>query len=218
MNGNNKIISIIFAIVILVGGFFLFKFVILKDFTAQEDYVESGSSKNEKPALTLKSDKEAQADINQKQADDKGDKKEGNKKDEDKSDKKSEDNPSEDQLRKDAKDNALKTLEIKAKPKEEFKKKTTQSLFGEVATKEYVKSHQENNNKDDKTIKYKNVSLDISDKDLKKSNAKGTLKFDRLINPKSKKSDIKPSTEVDSKVSVKFKKVNNTFKVDSIQS
>lgn len=214
MNGNNKLVSLIFLIIILVGGFFLFKFVIFKDFTAQDEYIESGSSKNEKPALTLKADKEAQSDINQKQDEEK----DGSKKDESKSDKKSEEKPSEEELRKEAKSNALKTLEIQAKPKEEFKEKATQSLFSSVATKEYVESHQNNNNKNDKTTKYKNVSLDISDKELKKSNAKGTLKFDRLINPKSKKSDVKPSTEVDSKVSVKFKKVDNTYKVDNTQS
>lgn len=217
MSGNNKFVSAIFIVVVIVAGFLLCKFVLFKDFSAQDSYKETGANKNEKPALTLKSDKQAQADIEKKKEDNK-DKKDEKKDDSKKDDKKDKDKKSVKQLRNDAKNNAVKTLEIKAKPKDEFKKKETQSLFGNVATKEYVKSNQNNNNKGDRTITYKNVSLDIKDKDLEKSSAKGTLKFDRLINPKSKKSDMKPSTEVDAKMSIKFKKEDDTFKVDSTQS
>lgn len=215
MNGNNKLFTIIFAVFTIVAIGLLCKFVLFKDFTAQEDYVETGSSQNEKPALTLKSDKQAQAEIEEKENDKKeDDKKDGKKKD----DKKSEEKQSEKQLRDDAKNNALKTLEIQSKPKDEFDKKATQSLFKDVATEKYVEAHQDNKNKDDRTVKYKNVSLEISKKELEKDTAKGTLKFDRLTNPKSKDSDVKASTEVDSKVSIVFKKVDNTYKVDSTRS
>lgn len=211
MNGNNKLATIVFACVTVVAIILLCKFVIFKDYTEQDDYVETGSSKNEEPALTLKSDKQAEANIEEEKEDKKNDEK-------DKNEKKSNDKPSEKQLRDDAKNHALKTLEIQSKPKDEFKKDETQSLFESVATKKYVESHQNNKNKDDKIIKYKNVSLDIDKKELKKDTAKGTLKFDKLTNPKSKDSDIKPSTDVDSKMSIIFKKEDNTYKVDSTRS
>lgn len=215
MSGNNKYLTIIFGIIVLIAGFLLFKFVIFNDFAEQDEYEKTGSNKNEEPALTLKSDKQAEAENAEKE--DKAKKDDDEKKDE-KDDKKSEDKESIKKLREDAKNNAVKTLEIKGKSKDEFEKKETQSLFESVATKEYVDSNQKNNNKGDRVIRYKNASLDISDKDLKKSEAKGTLKFDRLVNPKDKKSDIKPSTEVDAKMSITFKKVDGSFKVDSTQS
>lgn len=223
MSGNNKYLTIIFGIIVVVAGFILFKFVIFNDFSEQDDYEKTGSNKNEEPALTLKSDKQAEAENAEKEK--KAKKEDGKKKDEkddkkdDKKDeKKSEDKESIKKLREEAKNNAVKTLEIKGKSKDEFEKKETQSLFESVATKEYVDSNQKNNNKGDRVIRYKNANLDISDKDLKKSEAKGTLKFDRLVNPKDKKSDIKPSTEVDAKMSITFKKVDGSFKVDSTQS
>lgn len=214
MSGNNKYLTILFGIIVVVAGFILFKFVIFNDFSEQDDYEKTGSNKNEEPALTLKSDKQAEAEIEEKGDDKKNDKKDDDKKD----NKKSDDKESTKELREDAKNNAVKTLEIIGKSKDDFEKKETQSLFESVATKEYVDSNQKNNNKGDRKIKYKNVSLDISDKDLKKSEAEGTLKFDRLINPKDKKSDIKPSTEVDAKMSITFKKVDGSFKVDSTRS
>lgn len=220
MDGKNKLVTIIIGIIAVIVIFVLFKFVIFNDFSAQDDYKATGSDKNQKPALTLKADKESQAKMEEKKEEEKKDKeKEKDKKkdkDKDSKDKKEkEEKNNEKKLKEDAKNNALKALEIQSKPKDEFEKEATQSLFNKVATSEYVDKHQDNKNQDDKNIKYKNVSLDIDNKELKKDEAKGTLKFDKLTNPKSKKSDVKPSTEVNNKISVVFKKEDGTYKVNN---
>lgn len=219
MDRKTKIGAAIFLVVFVLVIGILVKVVLFTDYTKQEKEDDTGSIQNEKPALTLKSDKQAESKEKEKEVGkEKDKKKEDKKKEVDKEDKKKEDKVSSKQLETDAKDNAIKTLEIQAKPKGDFEKESTQSIFKNVATTEYVDKHQENNTKDNRTVSYENVSLDIKDKELSSTKAKGTLKFDRLINPKSKNSKVKPSTEVDSKVLVTFKKVNNTFKVDSIQS
>lgn len=214
--GNSKIPQIVLFVVIIVITILAFKFIIFNDFSNKDEADNNTSKYNDEPALTLKSDKEAQAKLKEKQAQEDKDKdKKDDKKDKDKKDDKK---ASLDKMRKDAEDKAVKTLEIQSKPKDQFKEKSTQTLFSNVATKDYVKSHEGSTNKGDKTIKYKNAKIDISDKELEKSNPKGTLKFDRLVNPKDKSSKVKPSTEVDSKVSVTFKKEGNTLKVDGTQT
>lgn len=219
--GNSKLPKIILFVVIVVVGILALKFIVFNDFTNKDQADNNTSKYNDKPALTLKSDKQAQAKLKEKQEqeekDKDKDKKDDKKKDKDK-DQKEDEKASIKKMRKDAQDKALKTLEIQSKPKDQFKDKSTQTLFNNVATKDYVKAHKGSNNKGDKTIKYKNVKIDISDKELKKSNPKGTLQFDRLVNPKDKSSKVKPSTEVDSKVSVTFKKEGNTLKVDGTQT
>lgn len=214
---KQNLLTIAFLIVVVILGFFFFRYILFNDFSKEDKHPTSEAVKNTEPALTLKADKQAQAEIAEKKAEaekDKKDKKDSNKKD----DKKKEEKASTKQLKQDAENHALKTLEIQSKPKDEFEKQSTQSLFKNVATDKYVKAHQKNSNKDDKNVKYKNVSLEVNDKDLEKSTVKGTLKFDRLTNPKSKDSKVKPTTEVDSKVSIIFKKTDNTLKVDSTQS
>lgn len=224
--GNSKLPQIILLIFIVIIGFLLFKFVIFNDFSQQDEVEKNTSKENSDPALTLKSDKQAEAELKQKEEEEKKaeeekskDKKDksDDKKDKDKKDKKDE-KAKMDEMRNKGKDNALKVLEIQAKPQDKFKEKSTQTLFSDVATEDYVKGRKGNKGADDRTIEYKNVDIDISDDELKKSNPKGTLKFDRLINPKDKKSKIKPSTEIDSKVSVTFKKEGDTLKVDGMQT
>ena len=71
MDGKNKLVTIIIGVIAVIVIFVLFKFVIFNDFTAQDDYKNTGSDKNQKPALTLKSDKESQAKIEQKKEEEK---------------------------------------------------------------------------------------------------------------------------------------------------
>lgn len=225
--GNSKLAQIIMVIVIVIIGFLLFKFVIFNDFSQQDEADNNTSKENNNPALTLKADKQAEAELKQKEEEEKKakeeekskDKKDKKNKSDDKKDEKKKDEKAKlDELKNSGKDNALKVLEIQAKPQDKFKDESTQTLFKEVATEDYVKGRKGNKGADDRTIKYKNVEIDISDEELKKSNPKGTLKFDRLINPKDKESKVKPSTEIDSKVSVTFKKEGNTLKVDGMQT
>lgn len=216
--GNSKLPQIILLIFIVIIGFLLFKFVIFNDFSQQDEVEKNTSKENSDPALTLKSDKQAEAELKQKEEEEKKAEEEKSKDKKDKSDDKKDEKAKMEEMRNKGKDNALKVLEIQAKPQDKFKEKSTQTLFSDVATEDYVKGRKGNKGADDRTIEYKNVEIDISDDELKKSNPKGTLKFDRLINPKDKKSKIKPSTEIDSKVSVTFKKEGDTLKVDGMQT
>ena len=216
--GNSKLPQIILLIFIVIIGFLLFKFVIFNDFSQQDEVEKNTSKENSDPALTLKSDKQAEAELKQKEEEEKKAEEEKSKDKKDKSDDKKDKKAKMEEMRNKGKDNALKVLEIQAKPQDKFKEKSTQTLFSDVATEDYVKGRKGNKGADDRTIEYKNVEIDISDDELKKSNPKGTLKFDRLINPKDKKSEIKPSTEIDSKVSVTFKKEGDTLKVDGMQT
>ncbi|WP_281512223.1 hypothetical protein [Mammaliicoccus vitulinus] len=212
--GSEKKFWIIVTIIIIVVGVLAYKYVIMYDTSG----TSSGSShvqRNEEPALTLKSDKEAQEQKDNKAKDD-----------DDKDKDKSEDNKDDDEtknkdikaLKTQAKENAITVLDIQSKPKDEFKSDSTQARFKEAATTKFVKTRQDNDNKDDKTIRYKNVELKIDDeKDFEKDTVKGELKFDRLINPKGKDSKVESSTAVDSKLSVIFKKEDNKFKVSQLQ-
>lgn len=226
MNEENKRLpQIILAIIVSIVGFLLFKFVIFNDFTEQDKVDKNTSKINEEPALTLKADKKAQAELKlkeekekkEKQAEKNEDKDKDKSKDKDESQEKSNEKAANtNELKESAKDNASKVLEIQAKSKEQYNEESTQTLLNQVATKEYVNGHG-NENKGDRIIKYKNVKIDIDESELKKDKPKGILTFDRLINPKDKQSKIKPSTEIDSKVSVTFKKEGNKLKVDSMQ-
>lgn len=216
---NNKKFYIAFAIAVLIIGIFTYKYVIMYD-TEGDDSGESKVVKNEDPALTLKADKEAEKSKEEKkdEDDEKEDKEDKDKKsDKDKDEDKKIEAKTNDDLKKSAKENALTALKIQNKIKSDFKKDSTQALFKEVATDNYVKTRSKSYSKQDVNVKYKNVSLEMDEKELKKDKPVGTLKFDRLINPKKKDSKIKPSTEVDAKVSVTFKKEDNQLKVSKTQ-
>lgn len=214
MNGNSNGKPVILfmigaAIVLIIGA----KFTLFTDTTPKEKDTKVQGYKSNEPALTLKEDK-ANAAAQEEQSKEENEKEDKSEKDETK-DKDKE--ASKKELKNSAKENATKTLEILNKPKEEYKKDSTQELFKNVATKEFVGNHS-SDSKDDKIVTFKNVSLDISDKDIEKSEVKGNLKFDKLTKPKDKKSSVKPSTEIDSKMEVSFKKEGNSLKVDGIQS
>lgn len=206
-NGKAVIIFIIISAICLIIGA---KYTLFTDTTPKESDTKIQGYKTNKPALTLKEDK-ANAEAQEQKNDSSSDKDKSKDKD------KKQENQSKKSMKDSAKKNALKTLQILDKPKDEYKNESTQSLFKSVATKEFVDNHN-SNNKDNKVVTYKNVSIDIRDKDLDKSKAKGSLKFDRLTKPKSKKSSVKPSTELDYKIEFTFKKEDNSFKVDGIQS
>lgn len=206
-NGKPVLFFMIGALIVLILGA---KFTLFTDDTPKEKDTKIQGYKTKESALTLKEDKtNATA-----QAEEKDSNEDKNKEDKSEDKKKEESKKS---LKKTAKDNALETLKILDKPKEEYNKKSTQELFKNVATKEFVENHS-SNSKDDKVVTYKNVSMDISDKDLEKSEVKGSLKVDKLTKPKNKKSSVKPSTEIDYKMVISFKKEGNSLKVDGIQS
>lgn len=212
MEGNGKgalLFLIGAAIVLFLSGYFLF----FTDHSPKESDKKVQSYTNKQPALTLKEDKANANAMEEKKEKEKQDNNSNNKDDEEKKD----DKKSKKELKQSAKDNALQTLKILDKPKDEYNKDSTQTLFESVATKDFVKNHS-SNNKDDKVVTYKNVSIDINDKELEKSKAKGSLKFDKLTKPKGKDSSVKPSTEIDYRVEVIFKKEGDSFKVYSIQS
>lgn len=221
--GSDKKFWLISIIIILIVLGLTYKFVIKYD-TSGNSAGSSHVEKNDKPALTLKSDKEAQAEKAKKAEEDK-EKESSKSKDKDKKssdkddkDKKDDDKTNPTALKSQAKDNAITVLEIQSKPKDDFKTETTQARFKEAATEKFVNSHQENNNKNNRTIEYKNVSLKIDNEDdLKKDKVEGVLKFDRLIKPKDKNSKVKASTEVDSKLNITFEKEDNKLKVSKTQ-
>ncbi|MEB8122959.1 hypothetical protein ACF0HT_13495 (plasmid) [Staphylococcus xylosus] len=209
-NGKSVVFFIIGAAIVLVLGA---KFTLFADNTPKEKDTKVQGYKTKESALTLKEDKaDALAQEEEKESTEKDEKESESKKDKSKEKKESKEN-----LKESAKENALKTLKILDKPKDEYNKASTQELFKNVATKEFVENHR-SNNKDDKVVTYKNVSIDISDKDIEKSKVKGNLKMDRLTKPKDKKSSVKPSTEIDYKMVVSFKKEGDSLKVEGIQS
>lgn len=218
--GSEKKFWIISIIIILVVLGLTYKFVIMHD-TSGNNAGSSNVEKNDKPALTLKADKEAQAEKEKKAEEEnkKEESKSDDKKDSKKDDKKENDkNTDVKALKKEAQTNAITVLDIQSKPKDDFKTETTQARFKEAATEKFVNSHQENNNKNNRTIEYKNVSLKIDNEDdLKKDKFEGVLKFDRLIKPKDKDSKVKASTEVDSKLLVTFEKEDGKLKVAKTQ-
>lgn len=226
--GSEKKFWIISIIIILVVLGLTYKFVIMHD-TSGNNAGSSNVEKNDKPALTLKADKEAQAEKEKKaeedskkedsKSDDKKDSKKDDKKDSKKDDKKENDkNTDVKALKKEAQTNAETVLDIQGKPKDDFKSDNTQARFKEAATEQFVKTHQENDNKGNRKIEYKNVSLNLDkDEDVKKDKFEGVLKFDRLIKPKDKDSKVKASTEVDSKLHVTFEKEDGKLKVAKTQ-
>lgn len=218
--GSDKKFWIISIIIILVVLGLTYKFVIMHD-TSGNNAGSSNVEKNDKPALTLKADKEAQAEKEKKAEEEnkKEDSKSDDKKDSKKDDKKENDkNTDVKALKKEAQTNAETVLDIQGKPKDDFKSDNTQARFKEAATEQFVKTHQKNDNKGNRKIEYKNVSLNLDkDEDVKKDKFEGVLKFDRLIKPKNKDSKVKASTEVDSKLHVTFEKEDGKLKVAKTQ-
>lgn len=218
--GSEKKFWIISIIIILVVLGLTYKFVIMHD-TSGNNAGSSNVEKNDKPALTLKADKEAQAEKEKKAEEEnkKEESKSDDKKDSKKDDKKENDkNTDVKALKKEAQTNAITVLDIQSKPKDDFKTETTQARFKEAATEQFVKTHQKNDNKGNRKIEYKNVSLNLDkDEDVKKDKFEGVLKFDRLIKPKDKDSKVKASTEVDSKLLVTFEKEDGKLKVAKTQ-
>lgn len=218
--GSDKKFWIISIIIILVVLGLTYKFVIMHD-TSGNNAGSSNVEKNDKPALTLKADKEAQAEKKKKAEEDnkKEESKSDDKKDSKKDDKKENDkNTDVKALKKEAQTNAETVLDIQGKPKDDFKSDNTQARFKESATEQFVKTHQKNDNKGNRKIEYKNVSLNLDkDEDVKKDKFEGVLKFDRLIKPKDKDSKVKASTEVDSKLQVTFEKEDGKLKVAKTQ-
>lgn len=218
--GSEKKFWIISIIIILVVLGLTYKFVIMHD-TSGNNAGSSNVEKNDKPALTLKADKEAQAEKEKKAEEEnkKEESKSDDKKDSKKDDKKENDkNTDVKALKKEAQTNAETVLDIQGKPKDDFKSDNTQARFKEAATEQFVKTHQENDNKGNRKIEYKNVSLNLDkDEDVKKDKFEGVLKFDRLIKPKDKDSKVKASTEVDSKLLVTFEKEDGKLKVAKTQ-
>ena len=214
--GSDKKFWIICTIIIVIVLALTYKFVIKYD-TSGNSTGSSHVEKNNTPALTLKADKEAQAEKDKKAEEDKEKSKE--KKDSDKDSKKdSEKKTDVNALKSQAKDNAITVLDIQSKSKDDFNTDSTQARFKEAATEQFVKTHKKNENKANRIIEYKNVSLEIKDdKDLKKDTVEGVLKFDRLIKPKDKDSKVKASTDVDSKLNITFKKEDNKLKVSKTQ-
>ncbi|PTI79896.1 hypothetical protein BU064_03410 [Staphylococcus succinus] len=218
--GSDKKFWIISIIIILVVLGLTYKFVIMYD-TSGNNAGSSNVEKNDKPALTLKADKEAQAEKEKKAEEEnkKEESKSDDKKDPKKDDKKENDkNTDVKALKKEAQTNAETVLDIQGKPKDDFKSDNTQARFKEAATEQFVKTHQKNDNKGNRKIEYKNVSLNLDkDEDVKKDKLEGVLKFDRLIKPKDKDSKVKASTEVDSKLQVTFEKEDGKLKVAKTQ-
>lgn len=214
--GSDKKFWIICTIIIVIVLALTYKFVIKYD-TSGNSTGSSHVEKNNTPALTLKADKEAQAEKDKKAEEDKEKSKE--KKDSDKDSKKdSEKKTDVNALKSQAKDNAITVLDIQSKSKDDFNTDSTQARFKEAATEQFVKTHKKNENKANRIIEYKNVSLEIKDdKDLEKDTVEGVLKFDRLIKPKDKDSKVKASTDVDSKLNITFKKEDNKLKVSKTQ-
>lgn len=216
--GSDKKFWIICTIIIVIVLALTYKFVIKYD-TSGNSTGSSHVERNNTPALTLKADKEAQAEKEKKSEEDKEKSKDKEKKDSDKdSQKDSEKNTDVNALKSQAKDNAITVLDIQSKSKDDFNTDSTQARFKEAATEQFVKTHKKNENKANRIIEYKNVSLEIKDdKDLKKDTVEGVLKFDRLIKPKDKDSKVKASTDVDSKLNITFKKEDNKLKVSKTQ-
>ena len=208
------------VILVLAIGFFIWAFAFSSKDSLEDDKVEESTSKPE-PALKGEQDKkQEQAEI--KENEEKAENKEKDK------DKKDNDKESKDKAKKD-KDQQLKHIEEDAvyvveslnKPQDEIDKSTTQTNLKEAATKELVEKYfSGNSSSSDKLIaEVKNPKFEIDDEEkLKTSEVSGTLTYDLIKKPKNKNyKETKPSTDIDTKIKLWFKKEDGKFKVDKFK-
>ena len=212
------------VILVLAIGFFIWAFAFSSKDSLEDDKVEESTSKPE-PALTGEQDKkQEQAEIKENE-----EKAENKEKDKDKKkDKKDNDKESKDKAKKD-KEQQLKHIEEDAvyvveslnKPQDEIDKSTTQTNLKEAATKELVEKYfSGNSSSSDKLIaEVKNPKFEIDDEEkLKTSEVSGTLTYDLIKKPKDKNDkETKPSTDIDTKIKLWFKKEDGKFKVDKFK-
>ena len=212
------------VILVLAIGFFIWAFAFSSKDSLEDDKVEESTSKPE-PALTGEQDKkQEQAEIKENE-----EKAENKEKDKDKKkDKKDNDKESKDKAKKD-KEQQLKHIEEDAvyvveslnKPQDEIDKSTTQTNLKEAATKELVEKYfSGNSSSSDKLIaQVKNPKFEIDDEEkLKTSEVSGTLTYDLIKKPKDKNDkETKPSTDIDTKIKLWFKKEDGKFKVDKFK-
>lgn len=212
------------VILVIAIGFFIWAFAFSSKDSLEDDKVEESTSKPE-PALTGEQDKkQEQAEI--KENEEKAEKKEKGK--DKKKDKKDNDKESKDKAKKD-KEQQLKHIEEDAvyvveslnKPQDEIDKSTTQTNLKEAATKELVEKYfSGNSSSSDKLIaEVKNPKFEIADEEkLKTSEVSGTLTYDLIKKPKDKNDkETKPSTDIDTKIKLWFKKEDGKFKVDKFK-
>lgn len=212
------------VILVIAIGFFIWAFAFSSKDSLEDDKVEESTSKPE-PALTGEQDKkQEQAEI--KENEEKAEKKEKGK--DKKKDKKDNDKESKDKAKKD-KEQQLKHIEEDAvyvveslnKPQDEIDKSTTQTNLKEAATKELVEKYfSGNSSSSDKLIaEVKNPKFEIDDEEkLKTSEVSGTLTYDLIKKPKDKNDkETKPSTDIDTKIKLWFKKEDGKFKVDKFK-
>lgn len=212
------------VILVVAIGFFIWAFAFSSKDSLEDDKVEESTSKPE-PALTGEQDKkQEQAEIkeNEEKAENKEKDKEKDK------DKKDNDKESKDKAKKD-KEQQLKHIEEDAvyvveslnKPQDEIDKSTTQTNLKEAATKELVEKYfSGNNSSSDKLIaEVKNPKFEIDDEEkLTTSEVSGTLTYDLIKKPKDKNDkETKPSTDIDTKIKLWFKKEDGKFKVDKFK-
>lgn len=212
------------VILVVAIGFFIWAFAFSSKDSLEDDKVEESTSKPE-PALTGEQDKkQEQAEIKENE-----EKAENKEKDKDKKkDKKDNDKESKDKAKKD-KEQQLKHIEEDAvyvveslnKPQDEIDKSTTQTNLKEAATKELVEKYfSGNNSSSDKLIaEVKNPKFEIDDEEkLTTSEVSGTLTYDLIKKPKDKNDkETKPSTDIDTKIKLWFKKEDGKFKVDKFK-
>ncbi|MCE5131866.1 hypothetical protein KJB62_10735 [Staphylococcus saprophyticus] len=212
------------VILVVAIGFFIWAFAFSSKDSLEDDKVEESTSKPE-PALTGEQDKkQEQAEIKENE-----EKAENKEKDKDKKkDKKDNDKESKDKAKKD-KEQQLKHIEEDAvyvveslnKPQDEIDKSTTQTNLKEAATKELVEKYfSGNSSSSDKLIaEVKNPKFEIDDEEkLKTSEVSGTLTYDLIKKPKDKNDkETKPSTDIDTKIKLWFKKEDGKFKVDKFK-
>lgn len=198
------------VIVVVAIGFFIWAFGFSSKDSLEDEKVEETNSKPE-PALTGGKDKEDEEKEESK--DESKDKKNEDKKKNEKVDK--------DKEIKQLKENATYVVESLNKSQDEIDKSTTQTNLKEAATEELMEKYfSGNNSSSDKLIsEVKNVRFEIEDeKDLDSSEIEGTLTYDLIKKPKDKDDkEVKPSTDIDTKTKLWFKKEDGKFKVDKFK-
>lgn len=210
------------VILVVAIGFFIWAFAFSSKDSLEDDKVEESTSKPE-PALTGEQDKkQEQAEI--KENEEKAENKEKDKeKDKDKkdNDKESKDKKDKEQQLKHIEEDAVYVVESLNKPQDEIDKSTTQTNLKEAATKELVEKYfSGNSSSSDKLIaEVKNPKFEIDDEEkLKTSEVSGTLTYDLIKKPKDKNDkETKPSTDIDTKIKLWFKKEDGKFKVDKFK-
>ena len=210
------------VILVVAIGFFIWAFAFSSKDSLEDDKVEESTSKPE-PALTGEQDKkQEQAEIkeNEEKAENK-EKDKDKKKDKKDNDKESKDKKDKEQQLKHIEEDAVYVVESLNKPQDEIDKSTTQTNLKEAATKELVEKYfSGNSSSSDKLIaEVKNPKFEIDDEEkLTTSEVSGTLTYDLIKKPKDKNDkETKPSTDIDTKIKLWFKKEDGKFKVDKFK-